>query len=90
MSVMSYDLSYNVFSFINCYTLFTGRSSRPEVFCKKDVLKNFAKFQSLILNKVAVLNFIKKETWQGCFPVNFAKFLRTPFFTEHLGDCFCT
>ena len=25
-------------------------------------------------------NFIKKET----FPVNFAKFLRTPFLTEHL------
>ena len=22
--------------------------------------------------------------WHRCFPVNFAKFLRTPFFTEHL------
>ena len=37
------------------------RSSRPEVFCKKGVLKNFAKFtrkhlcQSLFLNKVAGL-----------------------------------
>ena len=43
------------------------RSSRPEVFCKKGVLRNFAKFtgkhlrQSLFFNKVAC-NFIKKET----------------------------
>ena len=39
----------------------TYRSSRPEVFCKKDVFKNFAKFtgkhlcQSLFFNKVAGL-----------------------------------
>ena len=23
--------------------------------------------------------------WHRCFPVNFATFLRTPFFTEHVG-----
>ena len=27
---------------------------------------------------------LKKRFWHRCFPVNFAKFLRTPFFTEHL------
>ena len=26
----------------------------------------------------------KKRLWHRCFPVNFAKFLRTPFLTEHL------
>ena len=26
----------------------------------------------------------KKRLWHRCFPVRFAKFLRTPFFTEHL------
>ena len=26
----------------------------------------------------------KKRPWPRCFPMNFAKFLRTPFFTEHL------
>ena len=26
----------------------------------------------------------KKRLWHRCFPVNFAKFLRPPFFTEHL------
>ena len=44
-----------------------SKSSRPEVFCKKGILKNFAKFtgkylcQSLFFNKVAGLS-LKKET----------------------------
>ena len=29
-------------------------------------------------------NFIKKRPWHWCFPVNFAKFLRTTYFTEPL------
>ena len=59
-----------------------SRSSRPDLFCEKGVLRNFAKFtgkhlcQSLFFNKVA---------GGACnLPVNFAKFLRTPSFTEHL------
>ena len=43
-------------------------------------------FESL-LNKVAGLkacNFIKKWLQHSSFPVKFEKFLRTPFFTEHL------
>ena len=32
-----------------------------------------------------LLNFIKIETLAQLFSVNFAKILRTPFFTEHLG-----
>ena len=27
---------------------------------------------------------LKKRRWHSCFPVNFVKFLRQPFFTEHL------
>ena len=27
---------------------------------------------------------LRSETWYRCFPVNFAKFLRTTFLTEHL------
>ena len=27
---------------------------------------------------------LKKSLWRSCFPVNFAKFLRAPFFKEHL------
>ena len=51
------------------------RSSRPDVFCEKFGLRNFAKFtgkhlrQSLFFNKVAggACNFIKKETGAGVF-----------------------
>ena len=69
------------------------RSSRPKVFCKKGVLRNFAKFtgkhlwQSLLFNKIAGLRtatLLTKRLWHRCFPVNFAKFLRTLFLTEHL------
>ena len=64
-----------------------------KVFCKKDVLGNFTKFtgkhlcQSLFFNKVAGLRsetLLKKRLWQRCFPVNFAKFLKTFISTEHL------
>ena len=67
-----------------------NRSSRPVVFCKKGVLRNFTKFtgkhlcQSLFFNKVS---FLKKRLWHRRFPVNFAKFLRTPFLTEHFLIC---
>ena len=59
----------------------------------KGVLKYFAKFtgkhlcQSLFFNKAAGLRaatLLKKKLWHRSFPVNFVKFLRTPFFTEHL------
>ena len=67
------------------------RSSRPEVFCNKGALRDFAKFTentcartSLLLKLQAkVSNFIYKETLAQVFPVNFARFLRTNFLTEH-------
>ena len=43
--------------------------------------------QGLFFNKVAGLRLatlLKKRLWHRCLPVNFATFLRTPFFTEHL------
>ena len=65
------------------------RSSRLEVFWKKGVLRNFAKFtgkhlcQSLFFNNVAGLkacNFIEKENLAQVFSMNFAKFLNTFFY----------
>ena len=32
---------------------------------------------------------LKKRLWHGCFPVNFVKFLRTPFLQNTSGGCFC-
>ena len=65
----------------------TFRSSLSEMFCKKGVLRNTAKFtgkhlcKSLFFNKVAGMRpatLLKKRLWHRSFPVNFAKFLRTP------------
>ena len=42
---------------------------------------------SVFFDKVAglkSLTLLEKRLQHRCFPVNFAKFLRTPFFTEHL------
>ena len=59
------------------------------MFCKKGVLRNFTKFtgkylcQRLFFNKEPA-TLLKKSLWHRCFPVNFVKFLRTPFYKEHL------
>ena len=59
------------------------RGSRPEVFCKKGVLRNFAKFkgkylcQSLFFNKVATL--FKKETLSQVFFCEFCKISKNIF-----------
>ena len=36
------------------------------------------------LIKLQASTLLEKSLWHRCFPVNFAKFLRTPSFTEHL------
>ena len=73
------------------------RSSCQEVFCKKGVLKNFAKFMGkqlcrcLFFNKLAGMKpttLLKKRLWHMCFPLNLAKFLRTPFHRTLPRDCF--
>ena len=60
----------------------------PELFTRKRVLRNVAKFivkhlcQILFFNKVAGLRgatLLKKRLRRRCFPVNFATFLRTRF-----------
>ena len=43
--------------------------------------------ESLFFNKVADLRpatLLKKRLWHRCFPMDFAKFLKALFFTEHL------
>ena len=64
------------------------RSSHRRCSVRKFFLRNFAKFtgknlcQSLYFNKAADLSpatLSKQRLLHRCFPVNFAKFLRTPF-----------
>ena len=60
---------------------------------RKGILRNFAKFtgkhlyQSLFQEGCGpeACNFIKKRVWHRCFPVNCAKFLRTPFLQNNSG-----
>ena len=53
--------------------IWKSRDSRSEVLCRKGVLRNFTKFTGKHLCQ-----------WHRCFTVNFVKFLRNTFFTEHL------
>ena len=59
------------------------RSSRSGVFCKKDGFRNFAKFIGKYLC-MRPATLVKKRLWHWRFPLNFAKFLKTPFFIEHI------
>ena len=61
----------------------------------RGVFRNFAKFtgkhlcQSLFYNKVAGLRtttLLQKRPWHKCFPINFAKFLRTAFLQNISGQ----
>ena len=64
-------------------TLLNVRSSRLEVFRKKDVLRNFAKFTGKQLPEAC--NFIEKEkeTPAQVFSCGFSEISKNTFFTEH-------
>ena len=74
--------------FLKEMLIFTYRSSRLEVLCRKGVFRNFAKFtgkqspESLV-PEPRPATLLKKRLWHTCFPLNLAKFLRIFFFTEH-------
>ena len=83
--------------------VFRGLQKQPlEVFYKKGVLRNFAKFTGKHLEntrktgkqpntrKTALrpATLFKKSLWHRCFSVNFAKFLRTPFLQNTSGRRF--
>ena len=68
------------------------RSSCPEIFFRKGVLINFAKFtgkhlrQSLFFNQVdqRFATLLKKKTLAQVFSCNFYEISKNTFFTEHL------
>ena len=72
------------------------RSSRREVFCKKDALKESRKFTGehlrvsfLIKLRLRPKTLIKKRSWHRCSPVNFVKLLRTLLLQNTSGGYFC-
>ena len=55
-------------------------------FVIKGVLRNIAKFIGNTCARVSFLiSLLKKRLWHSCFPVNLAKFLRTPFLQNTSG-----
>ena len=75
------------------WSVYSYRSSRPELFCKKVVLRNFAKFtgkhlcQSLFFNKVSGLRpatLLKKETLTQVFFCEFIEISKNTFFHRTL------
>ena len=62
------------------------------MFCKKvftEISQNSqentcARISFLIKLQTRLQLYFKKRFWRRCFPVNFEKFLRTTFFTEHV------
>ena len=73
------------------------RSSHRSCSVRRGVLRNFAKFtrkhmcQAPFFKKCCrqkTCNFIKKRLRHMCFPLNFAKFLRTPFSQNTSGQLF--
>ena len=83
LSTTSRNFVYN----IQARTLSNNlRSCHQRCSVRQRVLRNFEKFtgkplcQSLFLIKLQrPATLLKKRLWHRCFPVNFAKFLRTPF-----------
>ena len=63
----------------------TSQKQPPKVFYKKGILENFAKFTGKHLCQSPFFNQVEGQLWHRCFPVNFTKFPRTLFLTEHLG-----
>ena len=64
------------------------RSSHQRGSMKNGVLRNFAKFIGKHLCQIQSLRpatLLKKKFWHRCFPVNFAKSLRTPFLQNSSG-----
>ena len=75
-------------SFINCLT--SSRSIVQKCSVKKILLEIPENSQENTCDRVSFLiklqaaTLLKEKLWHRCLPVNFLKFLRTPFLTEHL------
>ena len=74
------------------------RSSRPELFYKKDILNNLQNSQRktcaivsllIYLRALGTTSLLKMISWHRCFPVNVVKFLETLFHRTPQGDSVC-
>ena len=82
---------------VPCCWCSCGQKQPFQIFCKKGVLKNFARINGKtsmlksLFNKVKVDNFIKKVLQHMFFSFEFCKTFKNIFFKEHVRtiDYFC-
>ena len=69
------------------YLIFRTNNILQSIFLKRKLSKKIYRnlFQALYRSR----RLLRKRRWHLRFLVNFAKFLKTPFLTEHLRCCFC-
>ena len=69
------------------YLIFRTNNISQSIFLKRKLSKNIYRnlFQALYRSS----RLLRKRRWHLRFLVNFSKFLKTPFLTEHLRYCFC-
>ena len=76
------------------YSISAIQKQPPDVFYKKNVLKNFVKFTGkhmywdLFFDKVACCSIIEKRLQHNCFTVKFEKFLRNLMYGTLANGCF--
>ena len=92
---MSFNCFFSLYFLLKI--LFVYQHSNPEAATQRcsikkvflEILENSQENTSvrvsfLIKLQTALATLLKRRLWHRCFPVNFAKFLRAPFVTEHL------
>ena len=67
-----------------------GRTvQKPKMKSFTTIVKRFvAKLSILDVSEARPATLLKKRLWHRCFPVDFVKFLRTPFLYHTSGGCF--
>ena len=78
LKFLFFRFSFFIF-FVFCISS-NNRSSHRRSSVKEGVLRNFAKVTG---------KHMCQSLWHWCFPMDFAKFLRTPFLQNTPDDCFC-
>ena len=72
-------------TFFNVWTISNWAWKEKQHVVRESWEKSYRSSRSQIFFEIGFLKyFIKKRFQYKCFPVKFAKFLRTSFFTEHL------
>ena len=85
--MQSLDLLYpsvNEFRFVEITEAVVQKCSVKKVFLKMSQNSQ----ENIRVRVLRPPTLLKKRFWHRCFPVNFAKFLRTPFLQNTSDGCF--